>query len=63
MCISGLDDILQERQNEWGPSIEFDGDRVDAFIESVNFADAHYTARAWVVVLSYLLMDYRYLYL
>ena len=58
-----LDDILQERQNEWGPSIEFDGDRVDAYINSINYSDVHYSARAWVVVLSYLLMDYRYLYL
>ena len=58
-----LDDILQERQNEWGPYIEFDGDRVDAFINSISNGDVHYTARAWVVVLAYLLMDYRYLYL
>ena len=58
-----LDDILQERQNDWGSSIEFDGDRVDAYMSGIDFSDAHFAAHAWVVVLSYLLMDYRYLYL
>ena len=58
-----LDDILIEKQHEWGPSIDFDADREDAYINSIDFSDAHFTARAWVVVLSYLLMDYRYLYL
>ena len=58
-----LEDILIEKQNEWGPSIDFDDDRRDAYIRSVDFTDAHYVAHAWVVVLSYLLMDYRYLYL
>ena len=58
-----LDDILKEYQKEWGIYIDFDWDRVDAYMNSINFSDVHYTARAWVVVLSYLLMDYRYLYL
>ena len=58
-----VDDILIEKQNEWGPSIDFDYDRVNSFFRTINFSDVHYTARAWVVVLSYLLMDYRYLYL
>ena len=58
-----LDDILQEYENEWGPYIDFDGDRVEAYINSINYADVHYAARAWVVVLAYLMMDYRYLYL
>ena len=42
---------------------ELDWDRINSFLGSVNFGDFHYTARAWVVVLAYLLMDYRYLYL
>ena len=42
---------------------EFDYDRVDPFLESVDWSDPHHAARAWVVVLTYLLMDYRYLYL
>ena len=58
-----LEDVLEERQYDWGTFVEFDGDRVNAFIGSRNYSDVHYTARAWVVVLSYLLMDYRYLYL
>ena len=40
-----------------------DWTRINAFLRSIDFSDVHGTARAWVVVLSYLLMDYRYLYL
>ena len=58
-----LDDILKEYENEWGPYYDFDGDRVDAYINSMDYSDEHYSAHAWVVVLTYLLMDYRYLYL
>ena len=39
----------------------FDWDRVQPFIESVDWSDPHHAARAWVVVLAYILMDYRYL--
>ena len=44
------------------------GDNLDfgAFWEFMNghdFSDPHYTVQTWVVVLAYLLMDYRYLYL
>ena len=58
-----LDDILIEKQTERDPYIDFDDDRRNAYINGINFSDAHFSARAWVVVLSYLLMDYRYLYL
>ena len=40
-----------------------DWDRVDAFMRDVDFSDPHATARAWKVVLAYLMMDDRYLYL
>ena len=30
---------------------------------SHDISDPHYTTQTWVVVLAYLLMDYRYLYL
>ena len=37
--------------------------RVVDFMNGADFSDPHQTAQAWVVVLAYLLMDYRYLYL
>ena len=60
-----LDNILIEKRDEWGHlyDADFDWDRVNAHTDSVNFFDGHYTARAWVVVLAYLLQDYRYLML
>ena len=58
-----LDDIVVEMRNEWGPYYGFDRPSVDALLESIDFSDPHYSARAWVVVLAYLLTDYRYLYL
>ena len=58
-----LEEYLRQYEYEWGPNIEFDGDRVDAYMSSIDFSDAHFVAHAWVVVMSYLLMDYRYLYL
>ena len=41
----------------------FDWDRVEDFMDGVDFSDPHGAAQAWVVVLASLLMDYRYLYL
>ena len=38
-------------------------DRVDDFINSFDWSDPFYAAHAWVAVLTYFLMDYRYLYL
>ena len=48
--------------NERGGYV-LDWDRVDAFMRDVDFSDPHATARAWKVVLAYLMMDDRYLYL
>ena len=42
---------------------DFDQSRVNGFLDSVDFSDSTYSAQAWVMVLAYLLMDYRYLYL
>ena len=59
-----LDDILEERRSKGGYAyFDFKDDRTDAYIRSIDFSDTHYSAHAWVVVLSHLLMDYRYLYL
>ena len=59
-----LDDIVVERENDDGWRwYEFDWDRVDAFMNGINWSDPNHTAQAWVVVLASLMMDYRYLYL
>ena len=59
-----LDDTLVERVNDDGWRWhEFDWDRVDAFLDGIDFSDSNHSAQTWVVVLAYLLMDYRYLYL
>ena len=59
-----LDDIVIETIDDRGNVYySFDRDRRNSFMQNINFSDIHGTARAWVVVLSYLLMDYRYLYL
>ena len=42
---------------------ETDWDRVHAFMNDVDFSDPQAAARAWKVVLAYLMMDDRYLYL
>ena len=49
-----------EDGNRWH---DFDWERVDAFMQDVDFSDPHATAQAWVVVLTAMLMDHRYLYL
>ena len=60
-----LEDILIADRDERGYLVgfDFDWDRVDALWESTDFSDVHYIARAWGVVLAYLLMDDRYLQL
>ena len=56
-----LDDVLVLAES--GLWSEFDWEQVDAFMEDVDFSDPHATGRAWKAVLTYLLMDPRYLYL
>ena len=65
-------DITQDRlflgvaeYDEFGNS-EVDWNRVEGLMwrnDDFSDADPYYTARTWVVVLAYLLSDYRYLYL
>ena len=60
-----LDDAVveyEDQENGWR-SYELDWDRVDEFMNGIDFSDPSHTAQAWVVVLAYILMDYRYLYL
>ena len=54
-----LDDALVRRESGY----DFDWDRVHGFLEDIDFSDTHASARAWKVVLTYLMMDPRYLYL
>ena len=59
-----LDDVVEEHEQDDGfRYYRLDWDRVDEFMDSIDFSDPHQTAKAWVVVLAYLMTDYRYLYL
>ena len=59
-----LDDVVVERENEDGWRwYEYDGARVHAFMDGIDWVDERYAAQTWMVVLAYLMMDYRYLYL
>ena len=58
-----LDSAVVKRENEWGSWYEFDWDRVDRFMNGIDMSDPHHTAQAWVVVLTAMMMDHRYLYL
>ena len=57
------DDILLLYEDDGWRGYEFDQDRVDTFMDRVDWSDPRYSAQAWVVVLAYLLTDSRYLYL
>ena len=56
LYLEGINDALVPLP--WGDNHTF-----AAFMEGHDFSDPHHTARTWTVVLAYLLMDYRYLYL
>ena len=53
-----LDDV-----SAWDEGGDWHWDRVDAHFDTVDWSDPHAVARTWTVVLAYLMMDYRYLYL
>ena len=48
--------------NEWG-DLDFNWDRANKIRDEVDWYRSRPEVRAWVAVLAYLLMDYRYLYL
>ena len=54
------DDILHYRERG---RLDFNWDRVDEILDESDFGRWRPEIRAWVAVLTYLLMDYRYLYL
>ena len=61
-----VEDAFVYRENwgdEWGARYDWDWDRINEHFETIDWSDPHGVARTWTVVLAYLLMDYRYLYL
>ena len=54
-----LDDPEEGNERVYG----WDHEHISSYFETVDFSDPHGVARTWVVVMTYLLMDYRYLYL
>ena len=58
-----LDNAVVEHVEGHRRWYEFDRDRIDAFLDGIDFEDPHYTAQTWMVVLAAMMMDYRYLYL
>ena len=59
-----VDGVVVEVENEYGYRwYDYDWDRVGDFMDGIDWSDNYYTAQTWIVVLAYLMMDYRYLYL
>ncbi|MCZ0942758.1 MAG: hypothetical protein OXJ53_06870 [Gammaproteobacteria bacterium] len=65
-----LDGILEDAfvfredwGDEWGAREDWDWEHINAHFDTLNWADPQAVAETWTVVLAYLLMDYRYLYL
>ncbi len=58
-----LDNAVVQREEDGDRWYEFDWDRIEGFMDGIDFSDPHHTAQAWVVVLTAMMMDYRYLYL
>ena len=57
------DDLWRDELNEDGWPLGWDWDRISEFFDTIDWSDPHAVARTWTVVLAYLMMDYRYLYL
>ena len=55
-----LDDIWAT--NEYGDRV-LDWERINSHLDAIDWGDRRHVARSWVVVLSYLMTDYRYLHL
>ena len=59
-----LDDALVEYENEDGGRwYAYDWDHINEFMNGIDWSDYHYTAQTWMVVLAYMMMDHRYLFL
>ena len=61
-----VEDAFVYRENwsdEWGAGYRWDMERINEHFRAVDWSDQQAVAETWTVVLAYLLMDYRYLYL
>ena len=58
-----LDGAVVRHENDDGWWYGLDWGRVDDFMNSIDMSDPHHTAQAWMVVLTAMMMDDRYLYL
>ena len=58
-----LTNAVRERFEPHGPVKDWNEAAIKSFWERTDTLDEHFAARTWVVVLAYLLMDYRYLHL
>ena len=59
-----VDDAFVWRDDwDWGEGYGWDFDRVRAHFDEIEFSDRHGAAETWSVILAYLMMDYRYLFL
>ena len=58
-----VDGVWREELNENGEMLGWDWDVHRKFEDTVDWSDPQAVARTWAVVLAYLMMDYRYLYL
>ena len=58
-----VDDAVKKVTAVEGWDYSYDRDRIEDHMDGIDFSDPHATVRTWTVVLAYLLMDYRYLYL
>ena len=58
-----LEDSVVWMDNMYGEYWGIDWDHVGPFLDSIDWSDPHHAAQSWVVVLAYLMTDYRYLYL
>lgn len=59
-----VDDAFVWRDDwEWGEGYGWDWEKIGPHFDAVDWSDPHGVAETWAVVLAYLMMDYRYLYL
>ena len=58
-----LTNAVREQVEPYGFSKRWNWPAVGSFWERTETLDEHFAARTWIVVLAYLLMDYRYLHL
>ena len=58
-----LDNAVVRIDNDHGGWYFGFSERAHNFVNGIDWSDPHHTAQAWIVVLAYLMMDYRYLHL